>query len=291
MKPGRPSKTAQYVALFRAFETTVPGRAPLFQDPYARKFLSRPLDLAVRLTARSRFARAALERYADARAPGARTSAIARTAFLDDVVRGAVRRGIRQLVVLGAGFDCRAHRLPELAGVRVFEVDIAETQAVKRATLGDTGGVTYVPVDFQRDDVGRALAAAGWSATAPSCVLWEGVTNYLTEDAVTQVLAWVGATAKGGTIAFTYIHRGAIDGSAHFPGAAQVVADVRALGEPWTFGLVPEEVGAFVARAGLVLREEIGADGYRRRYLGDGDHAGYAFYRIAVADVGLAPEG
>jgi O-methyltransferase involved in polyketide biosynthesis len=115
-------------------------------------------------------------------------------------------------------------------------------------------------------------------------VLWEGVTNYLTEDAVARVLAWVGSTAAGSAIAFTYVHRGVIDGSARFDGGAQIVRSVQRLGEPWTFGLAPHEVGAFVARAGLALREDLGADDYRRRYLG-GAHRGYAFYRVAVAGV------
>lgn len=280
------SRTARYVALYRALETVEATRPPLFVDPFARRFLSRSQDVAVRLT-RSRLARAALVRYADARAPGARTSAIARTAFLDDAVRAALRRGTKQIVVLGAGFDCRAHRLPELADARVFEVDRAETQEWKRARLADTRapGVRYVAVDFLRDDVATSLSAAGWRADEPTFVLWEGVTNYLTEPAVAAVLAWVGSTAPGGAIAFTYIHRGAIDGSATFEDAARMVRNVEQLGEPWTFGLDPAEVAAFVGHFGLALREDLGADEYRRRYLGPGHHAGYAFYRIAIAEV------
>ena len=281
------SRTAQYVALYRALETTVRGRAPLFHDPFAKRFLARRYALLVAATSYSRRARRALERYADSRAPGARTSAIARTAFLDDVVREAVARGVRQLVILGAGFDCRAHRLPELMAVRVFEVDRADTQAVKREVLAVERAVQYVAVDFQKDDVATSLVAAGWDPEQPTCFLWEGVTNYLVEEAVTQVLAWIGSTAPGSTLAFTYIHRGVLDGSVAFPGADKLVSNVRGLGEPWTFGIHPDELRAFVARAGLVVRENLGADEYRRRYLGDGDHAGYAFYRIAVADVPL----
>src|SRR5262245_43609001 len=185
--------------------------------------MSRGLAFAL-WTSRSRLVRPALLRYADARAPGARTSAIARTAYLDDAGRAAVAAGTRQLVVLGAGFDCRAQRLPELAGARVFEVDRAETQAVKRARLADRGAdVRYVPVDFLRDEVPSALAAAGWNAGEPTFVLWEGVTNYLTEPAVARVLSWFGSTARGGCIAFTYVHRGVLDGSVDFEGAARIL--------------------------------------------------------------------
>lgn len=270
------SKTAEVIALYRALETVAP--APVIRDPFAHRFLSRGYALAVQL---SRIARRPLLAYADRRAPGARTSAIARTAFLDAAVRDAQPP---QLVILGAGFDCRAHRMPELARTRVFEVDRHAIQAFKRARVDARPNVTYVSVDFLRDDVAAALAAAGWDGAQRTFVLWEGVTNYLDEPAVSRVLAWVGTLAPGSAIAFTYVHRGVIDGSTPFVGGARMVRDVAALGEPWTFGLLPEDVGTFVARAGLAIREDIGADDYRMRYLGVTD-PGYAFYRIAVATV------
>lgn len=279
------SRTAQYVALYRALESLEPPGRRLFEDPFARRFLPRDLDLAVGL-ARSRWVRRALLRYADRRAPGARTSAIARTALLDDAVRRAVADGVRQVVLLGAGFDCRAQRMPELAEARVFEVDRADTQRYKRARLPEAAQTpTYVAVDFLRDDVGERLGAAGWRGDESTLVLWEGVTNYLTEPAVERVLRFVGAMAPGSALAFTYVHRGVVDGSVPFEGGAQIRANVERLGEPWTFGLAPEEVAGFVARAGLALREDHGADEYRRRYLGDRGHPGYAFYRLAIAGV------
>lgn len=273
------SRTAEVVALFRALETV--GPAPVIRDPFARRFLSRRYAAVVQL-ARIGPLRRALLAYADRRAPGARTSAVARTAVLDVAVRDALAGGARQLVILGAGFDSRAHRMPELADVRVYEVDRHATQAYKCARIAPRPNVTYVGVDFLRDDVATALARAGWDAAARTFVLWEGVTNYLGAQAVAHVLAWVGTLAAGSAIAFTYVHRGVLDGSTAFVGGPAIVADVAAIGEPWTFGLLPEEVGPFVARAGLALREDIGADAYRAKYLGATD-PGYAFYRIAIA--------
>jgi methyltransferase (TIGR00027 family) len=278
------SRTAQYVALYRALESSEPRRAPLFRDPYAIGFLSRPLALAVRV-ARARAMRGWVERYADRRAPGSRTSAIARTAYIDDAVRAAVADGIDQLVILGAGFDCRAHRMPELAGVRVYEVDRVETQAVKRARMPDQPAVRYVAVDFLRDEVGAALAATGWDRGRRTLFVWEGVTNYLTEAAVVAMLDWIASAAPGSRVVFTYIHAGLLDGTARFDGGEILIANVRRLGEPWTFGLHPDAVAGFVAARGLTLRDDLGADDYRRRYLGDRPTPGYAFYRIAAAEV------
>lgn len=276
------SRTAQFVALYRALESA--RRQARLDDPFAARFLTPWMRRAVRLSRVPPFG-ALLTRYADWKAPGARTSAIARTLYLDDLVRRAVAGGARQLVILGAGFDCRAHRLPELAGVGVYEVDRADTQSQKRALLVDTrDDVRYVAVDFLRDDVGERLAAAGWDAGRRSLFLWEGVTNYLTEPAVGAVFSWIGRGAPGTRVVFTYIHAGVLDGSVAFADGPRSLANVRALGEPWTFGLDPGAVAPFLARANLTLVEEAGADDYRRRWLGRSS-PGYAFYRLAVADV------
>lgn len=281
------SRTAQYVAAYRAIESL--ERRPHFRDRFAASFLSPELARLVRAARLPPF-RALVKRYADRRAPGARTSAIARTCYIDDALRNAVRAGIRQVVVLGAGFDSRAHRLPELRDSVVFEVDRAETQTVKRAALARTvlgvrDDVRYVSVDFLRDSVSDRLVEAGWDAAAPTSFVWEGVTNYLTEPSVTSVLAWIGRSAAGSTVVFTYVHRGLLDRTERFEGGDQILANVQRLAEPWTFGLYPDDVAPFLARAGLDLLEDLGADDYRRRYL-DGNVRtlrGYSFYRVALA--------
>lgn len=278
------SRTAEFIAMYRAFETCEPRRPPLFRDPYAVGFLSRRLALLVRAS-RVPVVRTWLERYADHRSPGSRTSAIARTAYIDDAVRAAVAGRIDQLVILGAGFDCRAHRMPELAGMPIYEVDRGDTQAVKRARVPDHPGVRYVAVDFLHDDVGSSLAAAGWDPARPSLFVWEGVTGYLTEVAVVKMLDWIGTTAPGSRVVFTYLHAGLLDGTTPFPGGERVIDNVRRLGEPWRFGLRPEAVAGFVAASGLALRDNLGADEYRRRYLGDAVAPGYGFYRLALAEV------
>ena len=289
------SRTAEYVALYRALETTETRREPLFRDPFAEHLLGDGRAFALR-AANLPGLRGMLERYADWRAPGARTSAIGRTRFIDDVVRAEVERGVSQLVILGAGYDSRAHRLPELGSVRVYEVDRADTQAEKRRRIDAVAGVRkdvrYVAVDFAVDDLATRLADAGWRADRPSLFIWEGVTNYLDAAAVGRVLGMVGRTAAGGAVVFTYIHRGVLDGSVEFAGAAKLVANVERLGEPWRFGLLPEGLAAYLAGFRLALEQDLGADEYRARYFGAAARfAGYAFYRIAVARIGLRAPG
>jgi methyltransferase (TIGR00027 family) len=283
------SRTAEYVALYRALESTERRREPLFRDPLAARFLtgSRSAWLAL---SHVPGLRAMIERYSDSRAPGARTSAIARTRFIDDFVKKEVKRGIRQLVLLGAGFDARAHRIDDLlaTGSEVFEVDHPETQRAKRERLAGARGlknnVRYVPVDFLTQHLATQLADKGWEADHRSIFVWEGVTNYLDEVAVAAILDTVGRTKDGGVILFTYIHRGILDGSKKFEGADQLVENVKKLGEPWKFGLLPEEVGSYVTQFGLKLEQDVGADDYRKQFLGAAD-PGYGFYRLAIARV------
>jgi methyltransferase (TIGR00027 family) len=281
------SRTAEYVALYRALETTETRREPLFRDPFAQHVLTKSRARALRV-ANMPGMRGILERYADWRAPGARTNAIGRTRFIDDVVRAEVAGGLRQLVILGAGYDSRAHRIAELAKVPVYEVDRADTQAEKQKRIGGVTGarddVRYVPLDFEKDELTTHLADAGWRADRSSLFIWEGVTNYLDATAVGVIFDIVGRAASGSAIVFTYIHRGVIDGSAQFDGAAKLVGNVKALGEPWRFGLVPEQLAAYLADFGLTLEQDLGADEYRARYFGGKTrYKGYAFYRIAVA--------
>ncbi len=279
------SRTAEYMALYRALESSVRDRPPLFRDPFAVAFLEPSLLRATRL-ARVLPLRRAIERYADYQVPGARTSAIARTRFIDDALVAAIGAGSSQVVILGAGYDCRAHRLPALRAAEVFEVDRAETQAVKRTRLGARevhGALRYVAVDFATDDLETSLDAAGWQSDEPTAFVWEGVTNYLSDAAVSKVLSLVGKSAAGGRLIFTYMHRGVLDGSVHFPGGARARERVKRLGEPWTYGLDPRETESFLRSFGLVLDEDVGADAYRARYALESN--GYAFYRIAVAHV------
>jgi methyltransferase (TIGR00027 family) len=281
------SRTAQFVAFYRALETVERRRPPLFRDPFASLFLDSPLARTVK-AARLPGLHTIVERYADHRAPGARTSAIGRTKIIDDVLREAATAGVEQFVVLGAGFDTRAHRLPELAGSAVYEVDRPETQERKRERLRAVPGVRddvhYVSVDFLRDTVPDRLAAEGWDAARPSCFVWEGVTNYLTAEAVHAMLEWIGRTAPKGILVVTYVHKGLLDGSMPFDGGERIMGNVRSLGEPWTFGLYPNEVAPLLTRFGMTLRDDVGADDYRSR-TGLNGATGYAFYRLAVADI------
>ena len=291
MKEGQASRTAEYVALFRAIESSLPANRRLFEDPFARQFLGPRLALLASLC-RVPGAADLVSRYIDGRWAGARSSAVARTRLIDDSIADALAQGLDQLVILGAGFDARAYRLAGLSEVDVFEVDHPDTLAKKRAILRRSSfdapaRLRSVGIDFKSADLDRVMDAAGYSTEARTFILWEGVTNYLTAAAVDTTLQWCARAAAGSQLLFTYVHRAVLDDPASFAGTENLFGTLKEAGEQWTFGLDPAELADFLRQRGLELERDIGSSEYRARYLPRVSRImrGYEFYRIAIARV------
>ena len=152
-------------------------------------------------------------------APGVPGEVIGRTRYIDDRLRACIDEGIGQLVILGAGLDSRAHRFEELkGGVKVFELDYPATQEVKvrrvRKLFGRLpDGVAYIPIDFDRDDLGEKLFESGYDGDLKTFFIWEGVTYYLTARAVDATLDFIARdSGEGSSIIFDYIFRSVLDG-------------------------------------------------------------------------------
>src|SRR5271154_2253291 len=195
------------MAFFRALESQRPPRQRLFNDPCAACFLSPRFRRALRIASIPVLSRA-IPWLADIIIPGARSSGIARTRWIDDALVAALAKGVRQVVILGAGFDCRAFRIPELRAARIFEVDHPQTFATKRAQLAEfierePANVTFVQIDFNCQSLEEVLRQAGFDTSQRSIFLWEGVTNYPTAEAVTSVLRFVASCAAGTELIFT----------------------------------------------------------------------------------------
>jgi methyltransferase (TIGR00027 family) len=291
MRAGRASRTAEYNALFRALETVRPPQDRIIEDRLAASFLSRPLRWAASLS-RLPVVRAAVAAYIDRRQHGVLASVVARTRLIDDHLEAALRDGMRQIVILGAGFDTRAYRIEGIDRARVFEVDHPDTGASKRRCLQQVLGappahVRFVAVDFGRDGIDERLTSAGFDRDARTFFIWEGVSNYLTEAAVDATLAFMGGAAEASRVVFTYVHRDILCDPSRFPGGEKLQRRLAKLQEQQTFGLDPADVPAFVAKHGLRLIDDIGSVDYRKTFLKGraGQPRGHEFYRVAVADV------
>jgi methyltransferase (TIGR00027 family) len=291
------SCTAESMALFRALESAAPSGRRLFSDPLAAFFLQPSRHLAARAAERLPWLRTALIRFVDRRWAGARASAVARTCFIDRLLGEALVADIDQVVILGAGFDSRAYRIPGMERVRVFEIDRREIQQAKCECLrkrlsGWPPHVTFVEIDFLRQSLFDVLASAGFAISRPAFFLWEGVTNYLDSAAVDSTLRFMGTCASGSDVVFTYVHRALLDGSGEFVLSSNVRRLLQHAREPWTFGFYPAELRPYLHERGLELMRDLDAIEYGALCIGAGRDAmkGYEFYHLAAAKVSGRPK-
>jgi len=281
MKAEQPSRTANFVALGRALADAGFSHVPDFRDPTARVFLS---DRGKRGLAKVEDAAKGGKKSVRVESARVMADLIAlRTATIDSAVREAVAGGARQLVILGAGYDGRAWRLPELAGVKVFEVDHPATQGDKRKRVDQLpppkGIVSFVSIDFERDSLDMVLDRAGHDPSMRTCWIWEGVVMYLTHDAMKATLAGIaGRSASASTLIVNYhtIHRRWL---------ARLI--YRLIGEPQISAWTPDEMAADLRSVGFVVRDDTGMLDWNKRFAaGEAKVERAPYMRVAVAQTG-----
>ncbi|MFI5377641.1 MAG: SAM-dependent methyltransferase [Candidatus Rokuibacteriota bacterium] len=267
------SHTATLVALYRAIESSRSPTARLFEDPFAPAFLGSRARWALHLSRLPVVGAAVPWTLVDGHWSGPRGTVAVRTRYIDDALGEALSAGVDQVVILGAGFDCRAYRIPGIDRARVFEVDHPATQPRKRAVVTRRLGalpphVTLVPIDLTTQALDAVMPGAGYRTGARTFFICEGLTHYLSPAVVDAVFRYVARSAAvGSQMVFTYIHRAILDGSVRFEGAANTLATVQRAGEPYTFGWDPVELPRYLAERHLRLIEDVGAEAYRARYL------------------------
>jgi methyltransferase (TIGR00027 family) len=293
MKPAV-SRTATIVALWRARESQRSAASRLFEDHLAQGFLGRRFRVALAVSRLPMVGSLLPWSLIDGHWTGSRGTVAVRTRYIDDALAAALRSGVEQVVILGAGFDSRAYRIPGIGRTRVFEVDHPVTQAEKKKVVARRLGslpphVEFVPIDFSMQTLDGAMPAAGFRAATRTFFICEGVTHYLSGPDVDTLFRHVARSAAAGSeMVFTYIHRAILDGTATLAGANQTLTTVRRSGEPYTFGFDPAGLPEYLAARDLALIEDVGADEYRARYLaplGRGQEPLSEFQRAARARV------
>ncbi len=257
MRRDRSSDTAVMVAALRALATTVDD--PLIDDPYAVRFLPGAWISVIGLSRRSSWLRRALRLGVHVVSPGRFEHIALRTRVIDGLVSETAARGVRQLVLLGAGFDTRGYRLRSLAGCDVLEVDHPATQARKRRLLGDLAPLgarhVFVSLDFERERLAAALHAAGFDAGQPALFVWEGVTMYLARAVIARTLAELRElAAPGSAIVMTYMD----DSGASGPPSRSTRALAAAVGERFRSALSPAEARVAVEQHGFLVTSDSG---------------------------------
>ncbi|MFE0020822.1 SAM-dependent methyltransferase [Amycolatopsis sp. NPDC059021] len=244
---------------------------PLIDDPWARRLLPAGGRLAVALT-RYRPIRRAMIAATEKKIPGLWASMLCRKRYIDDILIAALDDGgIEAVVILGAGFDTRAYRLPALAAIPVYEVDLPANIDRKRAALIQAlghipGNVTLVPIDFETQNLADTLALHGYTAQRRTFFVWEAVTQYLTEDGVRRTFDVLATAPTGSQLVFTYVRQDFLDGTTRY-GAEAAYAEFVVKRQLWRFGMTPGHVAAFLAEYGWHEREQAGPQEFRSRYL------------------------
>jgi methyltransferase (TIGR00027 family) len=262
MQQGQASVTALGAAGHRAAHQVL-ERGFVFADPLALPILGPDADGAIAL------AKERPERR------GLRLFIAMRSRFAEDSARRAIRDGVRQILVLGAGLDTFAYRLERTHDLHVFELDHPATQAEKRrrlavAQIAEPAHVSYIAHDFEGGSMTAALEAAGLDSSRRTFVLWLGVTPYLTEEAVFATLGELAGWPGGTEVVFDYTNRPeAVDESNARNFHREMAERVAASGEPFRGYFNSVELDARARKLGFTKIEDLDRAALVARYLPD----------------------
>jgi len=195
-----------------------------------------------------------------------------RKRWIADRAEAAIASGVRQVVVVGAGFDplatAIAHRHP---AVSCIEVDAPGTAVPKRTGIERAGrsvaNLEVVAADLSQVALIEVLRAHGWDASQPSFVAAEGLLMYLRPDAVEAFFRGLATLPDGSRLAFTSVFADANGGPrlGTLDGVTRFV--LRLAGEPMTWGIEPTDVPSFLARVGWAVAAQPTSDDLRHTYL------------------------
>ena len=281
--------TSDGAAFCRAVEQYLPEKERLFNDPLVYDLMSGFYQWMLRSPGMRQY----VIDQTEATTKGLYGEQICRTRYIDEAVTAALKKGIRQVVILGAGFDTRAYRLAGMVQAQVFELDMPRVQKVKRARVakllaGVPENVHFVPIDFDEQDLGEVMKGSGFDPAQPAVFVWEAVTQYLTAGAVEQTLRFIGKSAKGSRVVFTYVPRWIIEHPERDPEAIALMKLSKMKNAPFIFGLEQAELSDYLKDFHLRVIEDVDAEYYKKNWLEPMGRKLDVTYgeRICLAEVG-----
>lgn len=246
-------RTAFLISELRAEEAE---RTPkLFDDPYARLFSSPG-------------SKAAIQR-AHSLGPLFSAALRVRVRWFDDVLQRELEGGVRQVLLLGAGMDCRALRFAR-EGVRYFEVDapgIVAFKAERLASAGHAPGAVAIGLDYLAPGLMDGLLRHGFDRALRTLVIWEGNLCYLPPDLARSLLRSLGREIPGVRVVFDYFGPEVIEGRSQVPSLNQAAAMLRFMGAPWQCAV--QDLHALARETDLEVVEHVTAGEVMARLLPD----------------------
>ena len=251
MQENRSSETAEGVAAYRAMETMRPKKDRVIDDPYAKLFLGKKWKRMISNPVHSWLVKV----IGNYKYPGFYGSLIARVRFMNECLKECFPSDHTQLVILGAGYDMSAYCFHHiLRNANIFEVDYPSTQKDKLSKIqihlkDIPENITYVPHNFETDDLNASLTIAGYTPSEKTFFIWEGVIYFLEKASVEKTLGFiVDNSAKGSSVAFDYFPPEVVSGTTTDQLGKEMNKFARKKGEPYKFGIESDGIDNFLKR-------------------------------------------
>ena len=281
MKQEQSSRSAEGVAGLRAIESEKPESDQVCYDPYAKAFVPGGLGWSISnwiITSG----------LYDRMAPGGVGFVVVRERYIDDYLKTCLAEGLDQVVILGAGFDTRAYRIPGIKKTRVFEIDHPATQAEKLKRLQKVidplpQHVTFLPVDFNTQTLADRLPGSGYNEHAKTLFIWQGVTYFLTREGVDSTLAFIAAhSGPRSAVIFDYFYNEVFtDPTNGYAKALKRAAQIS--GKEYMFGIDRGQIESFMTQRGFGDVHNLTLDDLKQLYF-----TGKNAKRIVPHDVAIA---
>jgi methyltransferase (TIGR00027 family) len=223
------SRTALITAYLRAAHQIIDSGPRILDDPVVLNLLGPEAEKRIR---------GSKDRYMSPEAKALRAHVVLRSRYAEDRLESSIKRGIRQYVLVGAGFDTFAFRQPHwAASLKISEVDHPDTQRLKQSMISDANinipeNVVFAGIDFDQESLEEGLARIGVRNDKPTFFSWLGVTMYLTKAAIDSTLRYITSFPSGSEAVITFLQ----------PSASRELAQrVSEAGEPFVSYFMPDD--------------------------------------------------
>lgn len=267
----RATTIADKTAANKAMEYMYPKEIRLFDDPYIFNFISPFNKLCIKMLKYDVMLKR-MNKLMEKLAPGIYGGLVCRTRYIDDAIKKCLDDGFEAIVNLGGGYDSRCLRIEGINNIEYYHIDQPEViDSYKQKLLKFPNGIPkcirFVPIDFNSQSIEEELSKHGYDKRIRTLFIWEGVTQYITREAVNGTLSYISSTSKDNRVVFTYIIEELLKNPGAYPKYEKVLERVKKTGANWINGFDQDEVSSYINNYGLELIEDIGQTDFHKRYL------------------------
>ncbi len=271
LKPGEASFAAEMAAGMRAVSSMDPDETFRNPDVYALDFLPENFWFFGPLVKDYAKSKAFLTYYRNT----SYYTVNACTKHIDSIVTATALKDIKQIVLIGAGLDSRPYRFSQqMPGIRFFEIDLPDTQVLKKSKVIKVFGslpayVTYIPFDYRTKNAFSPLQQAGFNTQLKTLFILDGVSRFMEREVVEGTLrSIVQNSSPGSEIIMDYLFDAVVQGDFNIHrGAGYGSLRMKAAGEPWRYGIPEGQSERFCSERGLTLLSDLSPKDLTRKYL------------------------